>query len=62
MDALCNFHGNQDIYQLAIPLWPKLCHKVSWYSLDHAMPESEQLHNYPSSNPTLTCHQLAVGG
>ena len=54
MDALCNFHGNQDIYQLAIPLWPKLCHKVSWYSLDHAMPESEQLHNYPSSNPTLT--------
>ena len=23
-------------------------------SLNHAMPESEQLHNYPSSNPTLT--------
>ena len=23
-------------------------------SLNHAMPVSEQLHNYPSSNPTLT--------
>ena len=31
-------------------------------SLDHAMSVSEQLHTYPSSNPTLTCHQLAVGG
>ena len=25
-------------------------------SLDHAMSVSEQLHTYPSSNPTLTCH------
>ena len=86
MDALRNFHGNQNICRWALELCANLCAKVldrffaqldtkilekqkhplfkifagtnsrgnTNKSLDHAMPVSEQLHNYPSSNPTLT--------